>query len=212
MGEAKSGRKDSGHTCIVTCMCFRTWRARYAPQAALRREEQPGMHHTRWFWSPPLTPAPARRSRIVHSSILNIFRLCKPRSPSSAGDSSNAEILVRSPARFACHATSEVYAGLLSGVHALRRDPLRVQHAINMADLHSSLASPPFALVRARDVCVYTWTPFRPGGGRPDHVRARPPHRGLDQSRIAAPTSRRTRSRAMSRGAPGPRRAPPPRP
>jgi hypothetical protein len=101
-----------------------------------------------------------------------------------------------------------------------------------MADLHSSLATPPFALVRARDVCVYTWTPFRPGGDVPttsEHVpptaaltshvsqlrppagpdpvpcpvahpaHAEPRHRGLDQSRIAAPASRRTRSRGKSR-------------
>ena len=51
---------------------------------------------------------------------------------------------------------------------------LRVQPCNRHGWLTLIMATPPFALVRARDACVYTWTPFRPGEGtsrpRPLHV------------------------------------------
>jgi len=47
------------------------------------------------------------------------------------------------------------------------------------------IATPPFALERARDVCVYTWTSIRPWRRR-DRAVLRTSPRGFDQSRTAA--------------------------
>jgi hypothetical protein len=50
------------------------------------------------------------------------------------------------------------------------------------------MATPPFALERARDVCVYTWTSIRPGRRR-DRADPRTTPRSFDQSRTAAPAT-----------------------